>query len=478
MPTHQPQPQPHPQTDPQTDPTLTYASTAIHHIHAHESTIQSLSDAQNLGIRLIALETPISSISRRPLPLSPCFFLPVKTGRWGWVMVPLMRRRGAKTKAKTKMKERECQSKPESKDKSEDARNQNSARDPDAGDKRSSVPTHSSSSSSSASASAIPTRLPDTLTSSGSVSISTSLRPSSFLSSLSSACGSSRSSRSTHSEARHRRHQEDCHDPENEPSYPEILKCIASSKGAKLPKLPKTLAGRRSILTEKGPISKGKMRYNPTLSLEDPGHWRIRHVYEDTTYETPHYLAEMVLIPPKPGSRAALYSGDRYYVTPAEIRAIIRLMRLRVEMTQYAYHAVHPLLMISYMEEQPTCNTIDEYGMEQGEVNYRSARIIQAHHDGEKLVIQYSQRLLFSEEVVERSVERLLGYYFAEAVMEGSLAERKGEGDTGSWRMLQSWGSWKKWRISDASDGDDDLDEGEGWSLRHWFSKRLSFVSN
>ncbi|KAL4965493.1 uncharacterized protein BDV14DRAFT_199898 [Aspergillus stella-maris] len=446
------------------NPIHTLAYTNIKHIHTREHTINSLSDAQKLGIKLVALETPISSGSTKPLPFKPCFFLPVRLSRRYKLKDSLLRR--------TELKQR---SKRESKRKGERLdtdKSTGAAGDP--ANARSLTPSSSSSSS------AVPNRLSDSPIPSG--SITTSPRPLSFLSSLPSAyssCSSRTMSRSNQVERQ--RPGDDSHEHEDEPAYPEILKSIASSKGVKLPKLPKTLAARRTILREKGSISKGKTPYNLTLDLSDPGYWKVSHVYEDTSYTTPHYLAEIILTPPRPGSRSALYSGDRYYVTAAEIRAIIRLMRLRKKGKRYRHHGIHPLLVISYMEEQPSFSSdgIDEYGMVDGRRGYRSARIIQAHHDGVNLVIQYSQRLLFSEKLVERSVERLLGYYFAETVMAGPLVERGGEWDAGSLRMLRSWGSWKMWwGVYDARDGDDDLDEGEDWWLRHWFTKRLSFGNN
>ncbi|KAL4939697.1 hypothetical protein BDV06DRAFT_32422 [Aspergillus oleicola] len=172
--------------------------------------------------------------------------------------------------------------------------------------------------------------------------------------------------------------------------------------------------------------------------------------------------------------------GDRFYLTPAEIRAIVRALRLRMEMAQYRGFAMQPVLVIAYMEDTLSLAQKLETNLEM-KGGYTIAQY-ELSKGGEGLVIKYSQRLLFTKEMGRASLEKLLRYYFCEPVMAGPLAEGKSEGDP--WRLLQRWASSKRrWWIpaSRSSNGDDDLEDekaSEGRFLRYWFSKRLSFVND
>ncbi|KAL4782256.1 hypothetical protein BJX76DRAFT_369279 [Aspergillus varians] len=240
-------------------------------------------------------------------------------------------------------------------------------------------------------------------------------------------------------------------------AYPSMVQSLAETKRLLLPRLPRT--ARRAALTANGPVMKGKCRQDETVELHEDNTWKITQVLEDTKYNNPHAIIEIMVNSHTP--------TDEFFLTVSEVKALLRLLKLRMGMSQYQHHACLPVLALSYI------TTRDEKDTE-----YQSGRIVQAHHDGCQLVIQYSQRLEFSNvQMAPASLDKFLRYYFSEPVKTGVTGGEKNEDDPS--RMLQSWNTLKKrcrinWSVAEE---DTRISEGkEDRPFRHWLNKVLEFM--
>lgn len=183
------------------------------------------------------------------------------------------------------------------------------------------------------------------------------------------------------------------------------------------------------------PVSKGKYQPDESLELYERDRWEVLQVLEDESHANPHMVVEM---------RVCLErSSDELAPTASEIRAIVRLMMVRVGMTQYHHQCLpvgfpsaalkladHQVLVLSHLvDADGTC---------------KSGRIMQAHHDGRQLMIQYSGRIdLFTGGTMSTSLNSFLRYFFSEPTNTGGPCLSDGADTSGS-------------------------DDRKRWSLRRW----------
>ncbi|KAE8154166.1 hypothetical protein BDV25DRAFT_148037 [Aspergillus avenaceus] len=111
--------------------------------------------------------------------------------------------------------------------------------------------------------------------------------------------------------------------------------------------------------------------------------WEVRDIYEDRSYGCPH--AVMILV-----QNITATSATDHYFTSCEIKAIIRVLRIRSHMEGYLKHNNLPLLVLSIM------------GPNHG-------RMLQASFNGGRIVIQRSQ--LFDFVAGSRRVMQLFVRY-------------------------------------------------------------------
>ncbi|KAL2826493.1 hypothetical protein BDW59DRAFT_161011 [Aspergillus cavernicola] len=224
------------------------------------------------------------------------------------------------------------------------------------------------------------------------------------------------------------------------PAYP-MINYVAKSNGHDLPDLPKL--SRPSVLKPDGATTKGKWHAQPALELSESGQWKITQVLEDTTYNHPHAIAEILV---DSQSRT-----DGSYLTASEIRAIIQVMRVRMAMPQYQDHPSLPVLALSYIGVRS-----------ENEMECKSGRILQAHHNGRQLVIQYSHRFDFvNADAGPASLDTFLRYYFSEPVITSSFGGKK---ERDSWNLLQRWKVLRERRGVEMGENS----RGRIWG---WFSK-------
>ncbi|CEL03541.1 hypothetical protein ASPCAL04695 [Aspergillus calidoustus] len=182
------------------------------------------------------------------------------------------------------------------------------------------------------------------------------------------------------------------------PVYPPVLKHVAEMNECErgLPALP---GWGECVLEKDGLTSKAKHPYMHNLELHEDGQWEITEILEDHTYKRPHCVAELFLNP--------THQMDSRMISLTEIKAVLRLMRNRMELRRYAHHSSFPVLMLSYV----SCGEGDD-------AKCKPARIIQAHHDGKRLTIQYLQ---LANWVDRKTTASTLGpfaaYFFSEPVM-------------------------------------------------------------
>ncbi|PWY65590.1 hypothetical protein BO70DRAFT_185761 [Aspergillus heteromorphus CBS 117.55] len=141
-----------------------------------------------------------------------------------------------------------------------------------------------------------------------------------------------------------------------------------------------------SSLRECGATSKGKWRYQPDLELSnhefDTDHWEILHLFEDAEHELSHIIFDL---------RQDLDVDKTEYLTAGEIKAILRVMTVRMGLACYHEHVLMPILVVSYL-------------------NSKQGRILQAHHDGRSVIIQYTPLFNFGG-LAYGPVELFLRYY-------------------------------------------------------------------
>jgi hypothetical protein len=71
------------------------------------------------------------------------------------------------------------------------------------------------------------------------------------------------------------------------------------------------------------------------LELHEDGQWEITEILEDHTYKRPHCVAELFLNP--------THQMDSRMISLTEIKAVLRLMRNRMELRRYAHHSSFPV---------------------------------------------------------------------------------------------------------------------------------------
>ncbi|KAL5343234.1 hypothetical protein BJX70DRAFT_394235 [Aspergillus crustosus] len=235
-------------------------------------------------------------------------------------------------------------------------------------------------------------------------------------------------------------------------SYPPVLEQLALTNKHIMPPLPEM--ARPSMFKDNGLMTKAKRHEDSTLDLHEIEKWEITQVLEDTSYAHPHTIVEIFVNPTGP--------ADGSILTMSEVRAILRVLRLRVEMNQYQIHTCFPVLAISYIASKHGDNT-----------DCRSGRIVQAHHDGRHLVIQYTKRFDFiNEKKASAALNTFLHYYLCEPIKTMTANSREG----GSWRWLSKWSVRKKARRVDISTNGEGLgsESREDLPLWGWFTKKLT----
>ncbi|KAI9375229.1 hypothetical protein BJX61DRAFT_540004 [Aspergillus egyptiacus] len=181
--------------------------------------------------------------------------------------------------------------------------------------------------------------------------------------------------------------------------YPPMLKYVAETNKHELPELKPNLAP--TVLRQDGPTTKGKWRSGADLDLMEDEHWEIIEVLEDPEHRFPHALVEILVSTPDPTD------PNWTAMTHREVKAILQVMRVRMEMEKNQHHAHLPVLVLSYYGART------EDGMD-----CKSGRIVQAHHDGRQLVMLYSHRFDFSSDsaAAPAALEMFLRCYFCEPV--------------------------------------------------------------
>ncbi|KAL4802175.1 hypothetical protein BDV18DRAFT_164348 [Aspergillus unguis] len=175
---------------------------------------------------------------------------------------------------------------------------------------------------------------------------------------------------------------------QKEEIYPAIIKELAESKSPAAPPVPKKKVA--PVLTPNG---QGKYRADASLDLFEAGKWEVTQILEDTTHARPHAIIEMKVYSSK--------QADEVAPTAGEIKAIIRVMKTRMGMSQYQGHNWLPILALSYIVGSD--GTI------------KAGRIMQAYHDGRQLVIQASERHdLLATERMPASLDIFVRYFFSE----------------------------------------------------------------
>ncbi|EAU33902.1 predicted protein [Aspergillus terreus NIH2624] len=169
------------------------------------------------------------------------------------------------------------------------------------------------------------------------------------------------------------------------PRYPSIL---GRHHGDRLDKIvPGSFTMRTfTCLSDKGATTKGKWKEDPALGLLDvsSSNWRAAVCIEDPTYRHPHAIIDVM-------TDTDVVSVD---LSAGEVKAIMRTMKTRMGISYYRDHVTLPLLMISYLGP--------DYG-----------RIIHAHHDGSRMVVQHSS-LFNLREPTNNHIELFLRYYCSE----------------------------------------------------------------
>ncbi|PYI04506.1 hypothetical protein BO78DRAFT_408915 [Aspergillus sclerotiicarbonarius CBS 121057] len=138
-------------------------------------------------------------------------------------------------------------------------------------------------------------------------------------------------------------------------------------------------------LRECGATNKGKWKHQPGFELGDEqistDRWQILRILEDVEHEVPHAVFDI---------RQNVDVEKAKSLTVGEVKAILRVMAVRMELDCYRQHLVMPILVVSYL-------------------NSTQGRILQAHHNGKRVVIQHTKVLDFGLE--HQPVELFLRYY-------------------------------------------------------------------
>ncbi|RAK95039.1 uncharacterized protein BO80DRAFT_488170 [Aspergillus ibericus CBS 121593] len=148
-----------------------------------------------------------------------------------------------------------------------------------------------------------------------------------------------------------------------------------------------------TILRECGATNKGKWKHQPGFELIDEklstDRWQILRILEDVEHEVPHVVFDI---------RQNVDVDKVKSLTVGEVKAILRVMAVRMELDCYRQHLIMPILVVSYL-------------------NSTQGRILQAHHNGKRVVIQHTKILEF-EGLKHRPVELFLRYYGSQPIGE------------------------------------------------------------
>ncbi|PYH73003.1 uncharacterized protein BO88DRAFT_432783 [Aspergillus vadensis CBS 113365] len=145
-----------------------------------------------------------------------------------------------------------------------------------------------------------------------------------------------------------------------------------------------------TTLRECGATSKGKWKQQPGLELVEKistERWQILRILEDLEHEVPHAVCDI---------RQNIQVDKTKGLTVAEVKAIMRVMAVRIGLDCYRRHSIMPILAISYL-------------------NRKQGRILQAHHNGKRVVIQYT-KVLELDGLEHHPIELFLRYYCSQPV--------------------------------------------------------------
>ncbi|GKZ34202.1 hypothetical protein AbraIFM66950_004387 [Aspergillus brasiliensis] len=154
---------------------------------------------------------------------------------------------------------------------------------------------------------------------------------------------------------------------------------------------------RLTTLRECGATSKGKWKQQPGLELVEKlstERWQILRILEDLDHEVPHAVCDI---------RQNIQVDKKKGLTVAEVKAIMRIMAVRIGLDCYRQHSIMPVLAISYL-------------------NRKQGRILQAHYTGHRVVIQYTKVLEF-DGLEHHPIELFLRYYCSQPI--GKTANKR-----------------------------------------------------
>ncbi|GKZ25312.1 hypothetical protein AbraIFM66951_000769 [Aspergillus brasiliensis] len=152
-----------------------------------------------------------------------------------------------------------------------------------------------------------------------------------------------------------------------------------------------------TTLRERGATSKGKWKQQPGLELVEKlstERWQILRILEDLDHEVPHAVCDI---------RQNIQVDKKKGLTVAEVKAIMRIMAVRIGLDCYRQHSIMPVLAISYL-------------------NRKQGRILQAHYTGHRVVIQYTKVLEF-DGLEHHPIELFLRYYCSQPI--GKTANKR-----------------------------------------------------
>ncbi|PLN86890.1 hypothetical protein BDW42DRAFT_189807 [Aspergillus taichungensis] len=198
-------------------------------------------------------------------------------------------------------------------------------------------------------------------------------------------------------------HISQCYDEEDDITppklkYPLLLHRADNQLASTVAPRWSSVAGFTSFRND-GTITKGKWPFRDELALyqvdRESHRWRVSEVLECAHHTHPHVIFDLA-------STDGGQSDGQSSLKIGEIRSIIRIMRIVMEREYNRECLLVPVLLLSY--------TTPKHG-----------RIIQAHHTGQNLVIQYTSRVAFDDPVFSPA-ELFLRYYCSKPVLPlGSL---------------------------------------------------------
>ncbi|PWY94191.1 hypothetical protein BO94DRAFT_510432 [Aspergillus sclerotioniger CBS 115572] len=165
-------------------------------------------------------------------------------------------------------------------------------------------------------------------------------------------------------------------------------------------------------LRECGATNKGKWKHQPNFELIDgqpsTDGWQILRILEDVEHEVPHVVFDL---------RQNIDVDKVKWLTVGELKAILRVMAVRMELDCYRQHLVmpvsrsHALSVSGFRSSTLTAAQV----LVVSYLNSAHGRILQAHHDGKRVVIQHTKVLDF-EGLKHQPVELFLRYYGSQPI--------------------------------------------------------------